>query len=608
MSAGSRKGALIFGLILIGVGLTFFLSNWFSTLTAWQLFARYWPVLLILVGARKLYGYYTWQEEPASADAPSRRARRGCPSMLAGLIWVALGIVFLLKNFGIGPDLWAIARRYWPILLILLGLGKVLDYFRQKQGISLRFGEVFGILFITVIGLAFSQIRGSALPDLLTSSIHIGGADLSLANAREFTQEYTYPLSAGMPLRIENSNGQVTVSAGSDGEVRVHLRKRVFEDDEVRARQIADEIKVEGGEEGKAEASSFVLKTNRESLSGKEYRFNTDLEVFVPRKIQLEIKNTFGAVAVSALEGRINAQTTHELLEVHDCIGSFVIANRYGPSRLTNLTGNLSVEARGRVTVETVKGDVDVRADNANVSFKDVDGKVTVLNSDGSITMDHVSKPVTIEARGTRVTVTNLEDSLKVTAGYQPIIITDVASNVVLSSQYARATLKKIKGNVDIDSNSDRLILEEIGGYNKTTAQGSTVRVSTANGPVEIHTTLREVNVTNFSKGCKITNDRGDISLSTESLGKDAISVRNSNGDITLLLPPDAAFQIEATARNGRIRSEFSGLEPASSSGDLSTVKGRVRSGGPQITLETENKDIYVRQSTGASVRRNRQE
>ena len=30
MSAGSRKGALIFGLILIGIGLAFFLANWYS--------------------------------------------------------------------------------------------------------------------------------------------------------------------------------------------------------------------------------------------------------------------------------------------------------------------------------------------------------------------------------------------------------------------------------------------------------------------------------------------------------------------------------------------------------------------------------------------------
>ena len=44
--------------------------------------------------------------------------------MLGALLWLGLGVLFLLRNFGIGPDLWSLAGRYWPILLILLGLGE----------------------------------------------------------------------------------------------------------------------------------------------------------------------------------------------------------------------------------------------------------------------------------------------------------------------------------------------------------------------------------------------------------------------------------------------------------------------------------------------------
>jgi hypothetical protein len=247
MSAGTRKGALILGLILIGIGLAFFLSNWYSTLTAWQLIARYWPVLLILIGVRKLYCYFTYCEEPAPADPAARRHRRRCPSLLGGLLWIGIGTMFLLKNFGIGPDLWSMARRYWPILLILLGLAKVVDYFRQKEGVSLRIGEVFGILIVLIIGLAITQIPGSAVRDLLSSSINIGGTDVFLGTSHEYTQDFTYPLTASLPVRIENSNGTVTVSPGSDSEVRIHMRERVYEDDEARARQIADEIKIQGG-------------------------------------------------------------------------------------------------------------------------------------------------------------------------------------------------------------------------------------------------------------------------------------------------------------------------------------------------------------------------
>jgi len=83
------------------------------------------------------------------------------PSLLGGLLWTGMGLVFLLRNFGIAPDFWFFAGRYWPILLILIGLGKVIDYYRQKQGVSLRAGEVIGILFLLLIGSLVTKISNS---------------------------------------------------------------------------------------------------------------------------------------------------------------------------------------------------------------------------------------------------------------------------------------------------------------------------------------------------------------------------------------------------------------------------------------------------------------
>ncbi len=596
MSAGSRKGALIFGLILIGIGLVFFLANWYSTLTFWQLVSRYWPVLLILIGAKKLYVHATWLEATEPPDPAARRSRRRRPSLMAGLLWVALGILFLLKTHGIGPDLWAMARRYWPILLILLGIGKVIDYFRQKEGVSLKIGEVFGILFIVIIGLAVSQIPDSAVKDLLTTSINIGGTDVFLGTSHDYTQDYTFPLPAKMPVRIENANGQITVAAGSDGEIRIHLRKRVFEDDESRARQIAGEIKVEGGEEGKASALVFVAKTNRDELSPKNYHFITDVDVFVPKQVQLELRNPFGGVSVSGLDTDLNVQSSQKPLDVRECSGTFKISNLYGETRLTNLTGNVFVDTRGAVEVSGVKGNVEVRDEYAPVRILQVEGAVTVTDEGDGITIDNVSKPVVVDARGSRVTVSNLKDNLKITSSHQRVQVSDIAANVILSSSYASSvSLRRIKGNVDITSNSDRITLEDISGYIKAAAQGTSVRANTVGGPVEINTTLRDVAVNDFSDGCKVTNEYGDVSLSTETMGKGDIDVKNHNGDITVFFPSGSAFQLDATARNGRIKSDFSGLEPMTGESEITTMKGRLKTGGPKVLLETENKDIYVR-------------
>ena len=61
MAVKARKGPLAAGLILILIGVGFLLENW-RPFSFWSLFVKFWPVILILIGLSKLYGYFTWQE------------------------------------------------------------------------------------------------------------------------------------------------------------------------------------------------------------------------------------------------------------------------------------------------------------------------------------------------------------------------------------------------------------------------------------------------------------------------------------------------------------------------------------------------------------------
>ena len=69
MTSPSRKGALTFGVVLIVIGVIFLLENWYSPFSFWRLVAKYWPVILIFIGLKKLYGYFTWQDVPPLPDS-----------------------------------------------------------------------------------------------------------------------------------------------------------------------------------------------------------------------------------------------------------------------------------------------------------------------------------------------------------------------------------------------------------------------------------------------------------------------------------------------------------------------------------------------------------
>ena len=83
------------------------------------------------------------------------------PSLFGALLWTGLGLLFLTRTLGMGLSAWSLAGRYWPVLLILLGLGKVLDYLFHKQAMSVSVGEIFGILLLLLIGSAISRFSES---------------------------------------------------------------------------------------------------------------------------------------------------------------------------------------------------------------------------------------------------------------------------------------------------------------------------------------------------------------------------------------------------------------------------------------------------------------
>jgi len=51
--------------------------------------------------------------------------------MVGPLLLIVLGLLFLLNN--IYPSLYSF-RRMWPIILIVIGIAKVLEYFHRSPG------------------------------------------------------------------------------------------------------------------------------------------------------------------------------------------------------------------------------------------------------------------------------------------------------------------------------------------------------------------------------------------------------------------------------------------------------------------------------------------
>ena len=73
MTARSYNGALTAGLMLIALGVIFLIEGFYAPFSAWRLLARYWPIIPIIIGLKKIYAYFTW---PSISPSPDKAAAK----------------------------------------------------------------------------------------------------------------------------------------------------------------------------------------------------------------------------------------------------------------------------------------------------------------------------------------------------------------------------------------------------------------------------------------------------------------------------------------------------------------------------------------------------
>ena len=72
MTAHGKSGALTTGFILIAFGVIFLVENFYAPFSAWRLIARYWPVIIIIIGLRKLFDYFYSPKNQSSDPIPPK--------------------------------------------------------------------------------------------------------------------------------------------------------------------------------------------------------------------------------------------------------------------------------------------------------------------------------------------------------------------------------------------------------------------------------------------------------------------------------------------------------------------------------------------------------
>jgi hypothetical protein len=380
-------------------------------------------------------------------------------SIFSGLLLIVLGILFLLARFHPDLGIWHLFWRFWPVLIILWGIAKLVDHMSaQRAGEAnppLLTGGEAALLVLVIFVLAgmgiYAKVREKN-PDL--------NIDLEVFNHKASQSQELPPktIPAGTHVMITTALGSITAHVGDGNDLRVSATETAEAANETAADDLLKSLKVviEQTRDGYS-----VHPVNQQSDSG---HVTVDFDVTLPKSVSLAADSHHGDISVSGLAGAVSATTQLGDIEVHD-IGSDVSARLVkGDARIDDITGSVRITGRGN-----------------EIEMNDVAGDATLQGEFfGPVRIRNVTKTTHYTSQAGDLTLAHLTGRLELDSG--DISVSDVGGSAKLVTHDKDIEVENVTGRLDIAGKH--------GDIKVTYAQPPREEINIANGTGEVDLTL----------------------------------------------------------------------------------------------------------------------
>jgi len=222
-------------------------------------------------------------------------------SIFSGLLLIVLGILFLLARFHPNLGIWHLFWRFWPVLIILWGIAKLVDHMSaERAGESrppLLTGGEAALLLLIVFVLAgmgiYTKIRAKH-PDM--------NIDLNVFSHKSSQSEELPPktIPAGAHVMVTTAMGNIVAHVGDGNDLRVSVTETAEATNQAAAEQLLKSLKVviEQTHDGYS-----VHPLNQETDDGHVI---VDFDLTLPKSISLAADSHHGDVSISGLAGAVS--------------------------------------------------------------------------------------------------------------------------------------------------------------------------------------------------------------------------------------------------------------------------------------------------------------
>jgi DUF4097 and DUF4098 domain-containing protein YvlB len=445
-------------------------------------------------------------------------------SVVGPLILIVIGALFLLRNFGYTIPLFPHFVKYWPLLLVLIGLVRLAEFFAARSAGRpapvMGGGTVFLLVVVIAIGVGVSAVLHGR-NDINWGSVR-DNVDMDDDFMRLFGNEYTYDgevtqqISPGGAVRVNCDRGNITVNNWDQPQVKVVYHKRIFASSQGKAdstnQSTVPRVQVQG--------TTVEVQGNTEGAGPKGVA--ADIEVYVPGKADVDLTSRRGDVSVSQRTGDVKVSSQRGDVTLDQVVGNVNVSTKHGSLHASNLTGNLAVDGRlDDLALDSISGTVFITADIF-----------------GDTRLSKLQKGVTIRTSRTDLQFAKLDGDLTMDSG--DLQGDGMLGPISLSTKAKDVNLRNLKGDIHIsddhgDINLESISAAELGNLDLTTHHGD-VHLSLppkANFQYQIVTRHGDI-----SSDFESVRSQGHTGASTASgtVGKGGvkINVTSDTGDIEI--------------------------------------------------------------------------
>jgi DUF4097 and DUF4098 domain-containing protein YvlB len=354
-------------------------------------------------------------------------------SLFTGLLLILLGALFLVNNLMPGRMELGRLWRYWPVLLILLGIAKLLDRLLarrtgQAPPRALTGGEIF--LLLLVIG-------GSAVAIGVVSFAHrhpnLGITTGLWGHPFTFSEELpSQELKPAATVALSTLRGDVAVRSGQDSRMRLIVTKKVASSNWNRASELAKKIQV------KVEQTPQGYEVSPQADAEKK-NVQVSLEAYLPATTNLSVTTDAGDVRIEGLTGTISATSARGDVQTRNAGGDVTVQLGHGDARIAGVNGNVHLTGRGDV-----------------VELGEIKGAVLIEGEFfGPVRIHEISRSVRYTSNRTELTVGRLPGRLEMDAG--TLTISDTPADVQLTTRDRDIEVENVTGQIKIENRNGQV-------------------------------------------------------------------------------------------------------------------------------------------------------